>query len=196
MCASARAICRSIPKQFADLSQSNFPRASERMHMRTHMRVCANERAHAYANTYARMREGDNSPRVARVNPTGCGKPPWVKGAISARYPKRGNSVWLGGPRCRQVRGPPAAPHQVISYDVPSSQGGAEAHGDAPQPSHAYAHTRTRMHMRTHICACICAHTYAHAYAGRVRSLSGFLKFQTPPFVTKFRSRLRHFLNG
>ena len=119
------------------------------------------ERAHAYANTYARMREGDNSPRVARVNPTGCGKPPWVKGAISARYPKRGNSVWLGGPRCRQVRGPPAAPHQVISYDVPSSQGGAEAHGDAPQPSHAYAHTRTRMHMRTHICA----HTYTHAYA-------------------------------
>ena len=27
--------------QFADLSQSNFHRASERMHMRTHMRVCA-----------------------------------------------------------------------------------------------------------------------------------------------------------
>ena len=166
------------------------------------------ERAHAYAPTHMRP---SPSPRVARVNPTGSVKPPWVKGALSARYPKRGNSVWLGGPRCRQVRGPPAAPHQVISYDVPSSQGGAEAHGDAPQTAlarmnmrtqvcnaHAYAHTRTyrRMHMRTHICACICAHTYAHAYAGRVRSLSGFLKFQTPPFVTKFRSRLRHFLNG
>ena len=183
MCASARSICRSIPKQFS-----------------------SRERAHAYANTYARMREGDNSPRVARVNPTGCLKPPWVKGALSARYPKRGNSVWLGGPRCRQVRGPPAAPHQVISYDVPSSQGGAEAHGDAPQPSHAYALARNanrcaiermhmRMHMRTHvhIGACICAHTYAHAYAPTRMHMRdgfdpcpGFKISNTPPLSRNF----------
>ena len=154
--------CARARGQFADLSQSNFPRASARSICRSiPKQFSSRERAHAYANTYARMREGDNSPRVARVNPTGCLKPPWVKGALSARYPKRGNSVWLGGPRCRQVRGPPAAPHQVISYDVPSSQGGAEAHGDAPQPSHAYALARN-------------ARDRAHAYAGRVRSLSGF----------------------
>ena len=141
-CARARGQC-------ADLSPGNVPIYPKAIFL---ARASAS-RAHARA--HGREPEPEGCP----CQPDGLREAPLGKGRPKRPIPQ--NRKFGRGMKAALPTGtrPNAARGQVISYDVQSSQGGDEAHGDAPHIALARMHMRTHicaMHMRTHICACIC----------------------------------------